>query len=138
MNISTVLIVKHLLKRFNYFFPILKDESRQQQQQRQSRDTFFVVQTPSKRYKCSLCLWDYSEPTLGKLQQHMYNEHKHIPCLHCSKYWRGYYLFRAHQYTVHSVPKGFTCTICHKQYYSKSSLRRHQKKSHNDLNENYI
>ena len=122
-------------EKIDYFFPILKGKNRQQQQQRHS---FFVLQTPSKRYKCSLCRREYSEPTLSKLRQHMYNEHKHIPCLYCLKYWRGYYLFRAHQYTVHSVPKGFTCTICHKQYYSKSSLRRHQKKGHNDLNENYI
>ena len=54
-----------------------------------------------------------------------------ISCSVCSAEIHGnHLLLRKHQYECHGVPKGFTCAACKKQYYQKSSLRRHQKKMH--------
>ena len=90
----------------------------------------FAVRTPTGMYKCSICS-EENLPTKKSLKKHLDNDHKVFQCpfswSFCPLVIHGYCCLREHLHDHHNVPKGFACTTCKKQFYRKSSLRKHQK-----------
>ena len=78
-------------------------------------------------YKCEFCGAAFT--TRKKLLKHFVDRHLASRCVLCTRKWTegGTKLLQSHMHKLHKVPKYFTCTVCTKQYYCKSSLQRHKK-----------
>ena len=83
---------------------------------------------PTMTYNCSFC----SEESFGtkkRLLKHFVDRHLAVRCTLCPRRWTegGMKLLQSPMHRDHRTPKHFTCSICYKQYYYKTSLRRHEK-----------